>query len=47
MSETADPVRQDLLRTSASRTRAARSRWRTLLEVDGDYTVTRAIRTFF
>ena len=37
----------DLLRLGISHPCGAFDRWRTLLEVDPDYTVTRAIRTFF
>ncbi len=37
----------DLLCLGISHPCGAFDRWRTLLEVDADYTVTRAIRTFF
>ena len=37
----------DLLCLGISHPCGAFDRWRTLLEVDEDYTVTRAIRTFF
>jgi len=44
----ADALRAgDLLRLGISHPCGAFDRWRTLLEVDADYTVTRAIRTFF
>jgi D-serine deaminase-like pyridoxal phosphate-dependent protein len=44
----ADALRPgDLLRLGISHPCGAFDRWRTLLEVDADYTVTRAIRTFF
>ncbi len=44
----ADALRPgDLLRLGISHPCGAFDRWRTLLEVDPDYTVTRAIRTFF
>ncbi len=45
---TADGLRPgDLLCLGISHPCGAFDRWRTLLEVDADYTVTRAIRTFF
>ena len=45
---TADGLRPgDLLCLGISHPCGAFDRWRTLLEVDPDYTVTRAIRTFF
>ena len=46
--EPADALRAgDLLCLGISHPCGAFDRWRTLLEVDADYTVTRAIRTFF
>ena len=44
----ADALRPgDLVCLGISHPCGAFDRWRTLLEVDADYTVTRAIRTFF